>query len=230
MAAVLASGHDAVLSHESAAALWGLRPTASARIALTTPRRLHRNPKLIRHFSALPRDEITAHDGIPVTTVPRTLLDLAAVLHPQALARAIEQAEILRLLDTRAVEELLIRHPRRKGATRLRRLLNAAVAPPHTRSELEERFLAFLDAAGLPPPIVNSRIQGMEVDFAWPAHRLIVELDGYATHGTRAAFERDRLRDRRLQAEGWRVVRITWRQLHEGPSQLAAELTALLLR
>ncbi len=97
-----------------------------------------------------------------------------------------------------------------------------------TRSELEARFLDLLDDAALPAPKVNTRVEDLEVDAAWHSHHLIAELGGYATHGTRFAFERDRERDRRLQAKGWRVIRITWRQLHEQPGSLAVELTALL--
>lgn len=228
MAAVLASGPGAVLSHETAAALWGIRPSASARVSLTTPRKLHPHPKLIRHRALLPQDEMTERDGIPVTTVPRTLIDLASVLQPQALARAFEQADILRLLDTKPIAVLLDRHPRRKGTARLRPLLNAAVGVPHTRLELERSFGAFLEAYALPCPRINTIIETYEVDFAWPKHHVIAELDGFETHGTRAAFERDRARDRHLQARGWRVIRITWRHLHDEPGALARELRALL--
>ena len=140
-----------------------------------------------------------------------------------------EQAEVLHLADDLSLDELLARHPGARGTKDLRRILaitDLGAAP--TRSELEARFIAFLDDAVLPRPNVNTVIEGMEVDFAWPEHRLIAELDGYAFHATRRAFERDRARDRRLQAHGWRVVRITWRQLHVEPQQLARELAALL--
>ncbi len=228
MAAVLASGPGAALSHQSGAAHLGIRPSASGRITLTTPRKLRDRPGLLRHCAVLPDDEVSTVRAIPVTTLARTLVDLAAVLHPQALAKAFEQAEILRVLNTAQIANLLDRHPRRKGTTRLRSLLKAAVDVPHTRSDLEKRFLPFLEANALPSPAVNSHIKGYEVDLAWPQQRLIVELDGFATHGTRTAFERDRQRDRRLQAKDWRVVRITWRQLHEEPGRLATELFALL--
>jgi very-short-patch-repair endonuclease len=226
MAAVLASGEGAVLSHQSAAALWGIRPSGGARVSLTVARSLRPHPKLIRHCAVLDADERTTREGIPATTVPRTLFDLAAVLHPQALARAFEQAAILRLLDTTQIAALLDRHPRRKGAARLRPLLDAAVDVPHTRQELERRFLAFVEAGGFPRPRINTTVETFEVDAAWPERRLIAELDGFATHGTRQAFERDRRRDRRLQAAGWRVVRITWRHLHDEPGALARELRA----
>lgn len=229
MAAVLAAGPGAVLSHRSAAALWGLRPTARARVDVTTGRVLRARPGIHPHRAVLAPDEITLKDGIPTTTLARTLLDLAAVLRPDALERAMEQAEILRLTDVLSLDELLTRHPAARGAKALRRILAVTDLDANiTRSELEARFLSFLDAADLPRPNVNTIIEGMEVDFAWPEHRVIVELDGFAFHATRRAFEDDRARDRRLQACGWRVIRITWRQLHDEPQRLAAELAALL--
>jgi very-short-patch-repair endonuclease len=223
MAAVLASGPGAVLSHQSAAALWGLRPTGRASVDVTTPRDLRRRPGIHRHCAVLLPDEITTRNGIPITTPARTLLDLAAVLPEQAVRRAINEAEVLRLADATALHVLIARHPGHRGISKLR-----DHHPAPTRSELEARFLAFLAEAVLPRPNVNTVIEGVEVDFAWPNHRLIAELDGFAFHATRRAFEQDRARDRRLQAHGWRVVRITWRQLHDDPERLADELAALL--
>ncbi len=223
MAAVLACGPGSALSHQDAAALRGIRANTRSRIDVTVPRRLQPRPGIHPHRAVLPPDEITTINGIPTTTVPRTLLDLAAVLPRQAVHRAVAEAEVLRLADPLSLATLLDRHPRARGITKLR-----DHDPALTRSELEARFLAFLDAAALPRPSVNSRFEGLEVDFAWPARRLIVELDGYAFHATRRAFERDRARDRRLQSRGWRVIRITWRQLHDDRRSLAAELRALL--
>ena len=144
-----------------------------------------------------------------------------------------ETAEALRLTDALSLPDMVARHGRRHGVPALRRILDAdRIGAALTRSELEARFLAFLDAHGLPRPRVNVQIETgggwLEVDGVWLRERLIVELDGYAHHGTRAAFERDRERDRALQAAGWRVVRITWRQLHERPTAVAAELRAIL--
>lgn len=229
MAAVLATGPEAVLSHRSAAALWGLRPTARARVDVTTGRVLRARPGIHPHRVVLAADEVTTTDGIPTTTVPRTLLDLASVLRPHAVERAIDQAEVLRLADDLSLDELLARHPGARGAKALRGILAITdLGATVTRSELEARFITFLDEAVLPRPNVNTVIEGMEVDFAWPEHRLIAELDGFAFHATRRAFEQDRARDRRLQAHGWRVIRITWRQLHDDPQQLGDELAALL--
>lgn len=176
---------------------------------------------------------MTEVHGIPVTTLARTLLDLASVLDRQGLERAIHEADARRLTGPLSLEDLLVRHRHARGACALTRILAAGHAGADvTRSELEDRFLAFLDAGGLPRPRVNTMIEAtrcrLEVDCAWPDHRLVVELDGHATHATRRAFERDRARDRALATAGWRVVRLTWRQLHEEGEAIAADLCTLL--
>ena len=229
MAGVLAGGPGAVLSHRSAAAHLGLRPSQSA-VEVTVPRRLRARHGLRFHYSRLPADEFTVHDGIPVTTPPRTLFDLAASITADQLARAVNQAEIRRLWDPLSLRDLLTRHPRRPGAAALRAALG--FEGRITRSELEDLFLGFLRGAGLPPPVTNVPLRlgdrSVEADCVWLGPRLIVELDGYASHRMRAAYEGDRARDRALTASGWRVVRITWRQLHREPAALARELRALL--
>ena len=224
MAAVLAAGPGAVLSHQSAAALWNLRATSKTRIDVTTPHKLRPRKGLHPHCAVLPHDERTVHEGIPVTTPARTLLDLAGVINRQALDRALNEAEIQRLPSPAT---LLDRYPRNRGTKTLRTLLLTSRRSTPTRSELEDRFLTFIDDHCLPTPETNTIIEGYEVDATWRDARLIVELDGFATHGTRRAFERDRERDRRLQAAGWRVIRLTWRQLAE-PGDLAEQLTTLL--
>ena len=226
MAAVLAAGPGAVLSHRSAAALWGIRPTARTRIDVTVRRTLHATQALHPHCAVLAPDETTTEQGIPATTPARTLLDLAGVLDRRQLERALNEAEVRRLDGPTAVETLLDRHPARRGTANLRDLLLTSRSP--TRSELEARFLTLLDAHDLPRPQTNTTVEGTEVDSVWRRQRLIIELDGYAFHGTRHAFERDRARDRRLAAKGWRVVRVTWRDVHERPALLATELRALL--
>ncbi len=224
MAAVLACGPGAVLSHQSAASLWNIRHTAKGRIDVTTPRDLRPRPGIHPHRAVLPSDEITIHDGIPTTTPARTLLDLAAVVPRQTLERALDEAEILRLPGP---APLLDRYPRRRGAKNLRALLLTSRSPTPTRNEFEARFVTLLDEYGITRPEINIIIEGYEVDAAWREARLIVELDGFATHGTRHAFERDRLRDRRLQAAGWRVIRLTWEQLAEA-DEVAREVRQLL--
>jgi REase_MTES_1575 len=232
MAAVLAAGPGAALSHRSAAASWDLRSSARGPVDVTAPRQRVRPGIQVRR-AALAPDEITTRDGIPITTVARTLLDLAAVLPPSQLERAVERAEALGLADTVPLAALLERHGGRRGTAALREVLQGGVQPVLTREELEARFLTFLDAHDLPRPAVNEDLhlagRWIQPDFLWREQRLIVELDGHETHRTRAAFERDRERDRILQAAGWRVVRITWRQLHEDPDAIAADLLRLFV-
>jgi hypothetical protein len=233
VAAVLAIGPDAVLSHRSAGALWGLVTTSRSAVEVTSPRSARSRAGIEHHRAPLAADEIKVHDGVPATSVPRTLLDLSSVLTSKQMQRAIERAEALRLTDPLSPSHLLMRHPGRRGVATLRSALVATgsdCAP--TRSELENRFLDFLDRHALPAPQVNVSLEvrgrWMECDCVWRGQRVIVELDGRATHDTAAAFERDRMRDRVLAADGWRVVRITWRQLHDDPERLASDLRELL--
>lgn len=227
MAAVLASGEGAVLSHRSAAALFGLRVSEKT-IEVTAPNKRIREGVVV-HRAVLAPDEITTRDGVPTTTAARTLLDLAAVETPFTVERALHEAERLQLADTTPLAALLARYPRRPGTPALKRILAALdVGFAITRSELEDRFLAFLDDAGLPRPRMNTLVEGFEVDCVWPEARLIVELDGHAFHATRRSFEADRARDRALQLAGYRVIRITYRELHTNHAALAADLLTLL--
>jgi len=234
-AAVLTVGPDAVLSHRSAGETWGLCSYAGARAEVTAPRTLRARARLLPHRAVLLPDERTVIDGLPITTVARTLLDLAMVLDRHRLERAVERAEMARLLDLRAVAALLDRHRRRPGAGALRVALPAATDPRVTRSDFEDAFLAFLAARDLPRPssgvwvpMDDGEGPGVELDVAWPAARLAVELDPRSTHGTAAAFERDRHKDQRLMLAGWRVVRLTPRRLREEPDCVAATLRRLL--
>jgi very-short-patch-repair endonuclease len=181
------------------------------------------------HRTNLPPDERTTHRGIPTTTVPRTLLDLSAVVQRHELRGAMREAERRRLTDPLSLHDLVARYPRRPGLKAIRALLaEAGIGVKIIRSELEERFQDFLIRAGLPLPQTNVVIEGFEVDCVWPEQRLIVELDGHASHSPTHAFELDRARDRRLEAAGWRVIRITWRQLHAEPELVEADLRRLL--
>ena len=216
MAAVLAT--NGVLSHRSAGALWGIRPW-TGRIDVTVLRGTTRRPGLVLHRAVLAPDEITTHHGIPTTTPARTLLDLASVLDRSALQRAINEAEVQRL---EGPYDLAQRHPTKRGTAALR----ALARPSHTKRELEARFALFLNDRRFPTPQTNVLIEGYEVDAVWPDRKLIVELDSYTFHATREAFEADRRRDRHLAAKGWRVIRITWRDLDD-PEALAEELRAL---
>jgi hypothetical protein len=170
-----------------------------------------------------------------VTTVARTLFDLAAVLPRHLLERAVNEAEVLKLSSPVSVGALVARYPGHRGTRLLGEIVERGmIGRARTRSDLEARFLAFLDAHGLPRPATNRPLEvgdggHREPDCVWPERRLVVELDGYETHGTRQAFEDDRARDRALQAAGYRTVRITDRQLDAEPATIARQLASLLM-
>jgi hypothetical protein len=233
MAAVLAGGEGAVLSHASAAALWGMRPPFRRRAEVTVPRSSRSTSRLHRHRSLLADDEVTAHRGIPVTCVARTLLDIAAVVRSWEFERAVREAEFLKLPQRPSLVDLHLRNPGRRGARLVRVTLERLAQLPGgtSRSPLEDRFLRFLERAGLPLPETNVvlRLAGSiyEADCLWRGARLIAELDGHEAHGTRTAFERDRERDRRMQVAGWRVIRITANHLRH-PNPLTQDLRRLL--
>lgn len=236
MAAVLASGPGAVLSHRSAAALWGIRGPGSGPIEITTPSKSRSRAALRRHLAALPVDEVAVGPGIPVTTVPRTLLDMASILPVDDVERAMRESEVRRLYDPLSLSDLLARYPRRRGSRAIRECLLRHRDLPGgiTRSRLEENFVAFLDRFDLPRPRLNAHIQvgdrRYEIDCLWPDVPLAVELDGFESHGTRSAFAGDRRRDRNLQAAGYRTTRITWHQLNQEPDAIAGDLRSLLVR
>lgn len=230
MAAVLACGPGALLSHRSAAALWRLAADPSTRVDVTVAiAGRGARPGIDVHVTrTLLGLECAQRDGIPVTSVARTLLDLAEVVGGGRLARAVEEAERLRLLDLRQIEALSRRAFGRRGVPRLEAALADFRPPALTRSELERRFLRLLEGAGLPRPAVNAMVAGLEVDMAWRSQRLVVELDSYSYHRTRAAFERDRARDTTLQLAGQRVLRLTSRRIDEEPAAITGTLRALL--
>ena len=217
LAAVLACGDGAVLSHRSAAVHWGLLRAERGPVEVTVPgKKTARRPGIRVHSTrSLPRAEITTRLRIPCTTVERVLIDLAATNRAE-LERAVEQAFVLKLLGGTRMSEALDRSKGRAGTSQLRRLL-AGLLPqlPFTRSELERRFLKLVHKAGLPAPIVNRHREHHRVDFTWPAHRLIVETDGRWSHDNPYAFEQDRQRDLDLELADWRVLRLTWRQIEE---------------
>jgi very-short-patch-repair endonuclease len=233
MAAVMACGPDAALSHRSAGQLWGMIPRSGAAPEVTRPRFFRPRAGIQAHRSSLPADEIALVDGIPVTSPPRTLLDLAAVLSQARLDRAFNEMEVIGLTDKHSIPDLLERYPRRRGSAILRSLLgDRSALRGVTRSTLEECFVALIDDNGLPRPRLNAdlavRGRFFRVDCLWRGERLVVELDGRAAHGTSKAFEGDRERDRVLLAEGWRVTRVTWRQLHDEPREIVEDLRQLL--
>jgi hypothetical protein len=230
-AAVLACGKGAVLSHLTAAVHWGLIRSASAAIHVTVPRRKKPavNGVTVHLTRQMTAADWTMKDGMPVTSVSRTLLDLAGVLTPRELIKAVEQAEKRRIFDLRAVEELLERSRGRRGA----KALWAALAElhgeaPDTWSPLEDDFVDFCRERQIPPPQLNVVIAGFCVDAAWPENRVVVELDSRTHHTGIQAFEDDRKRDAKLQVAGHRIVRVTRHRLRHEADDLEADLRGLL--
>jgi very-short-patch-repair endonuclease len=216
MAAVLACGPNALLSHRSAAALYGLI-RYHGKPDVTAPTR-RRHPGINLHRS--PAAERTTHYGIPITTPARTLLDLAELLDPDSLTRAVNEAHFGNLLSTDDVETTLANSPGRRTSALTREL-----AIPPTRSAFERAFLAMVDRYDLPRPEVNTIVHGYEVDMLWRPQRLIAELDGRQHE---LAFESDRERDAHLLAHGLSTIRITWLRLTTKPAAEAARLHTLL--
>lgn len=229
LASVLACGPDAVLSHFSAAWLWGLAKFPPAPIHVTAPvSRARRPPIVLHHSRILDEGDRTLREGVPVTAVPRTLLDLAAAVGPDRLTRLLQRAEELRLLDLVPLEDQIARAGGHHGGSRLKRALDLYRPPRFTRSELERSFVATLEAAGLPPPRTGFNELGYELDVYWPEYRFAVELDVFETHGTRESFEADRLRQEELKLAGIELVRITGRRFDREPTQVAERVARLL--
>jgi very-short-patch-repair endonuclease len=232
MAAVLAGGFDAKLSHCGAAALWGIKPFSSRVVDVTARTWKRKQPGIRFRAADWKHDEVAVVRGIPVTGPSRTLLDLGQVLADDELERALRAAEQLGLTDVLSVADLLERYPRRRGSAAVRRLTAMKeLYKGVTRSELEERFRQFLARHEIRPPEWNVRLDleqaTLEVDCLWREERLVVELDGYGYHAGLDVFERDRLRDRLLQLAGYHPIRITWRTLRDDP-ELPDQLRAML--
>jgi very-short-patch-repair endonuclease len=236
MAAVLASGPEAALSHWSAAAFWMIRPNSRSIIDVTTPRKSRSWDGIRRHHKALPTDEVTVEESIPVTTVPRTIFDLAATEPADVIANLVRESEFRQLHDRLSLWDLVERYPGRRGVCKVRMALERLREEPsgRRRSRLEERFAPFLRRHQLPQPRFNDWIllgdKRYQVDCHWPGTGEIVELDGWAGHSTRAAFREDRARDRALKVAGYSVTRLTWNQLEDEPEVIAADLRALIYK
>jgi hypothetical protein len=236
MAAVLASGPGAVLSHRSATALWGIWGSGAGEVHVTVPRKSRSQRSIRRHFGALPFDEVTIHDGIPTTSAARAVLDLAADKGEAAAESALRELEYLGIYGPVSLPALLERHPRHRGTAMVRRCLERLEVDPggRVRSPLEELFLPFLDAHQIPRPRLNHWLtlddDRFQVDCYWPDARLIGELDDFKSHGTRRGFHRDRRRDRRLLAARYRIIRITEAQLRSEPAALAIDLLTVYNR
>jgi hypothetical protein len=231
LAATMACGEGAVLSHVTAAFVWGLRRGHAGLIDVTVARGGRRAPAGVRlhRVGTLGAEDRTRSDALPVTTVARTLFDLATVLPQRALERALEEAEA-RHLDTTRLPTLLAAHPHKHGAPKLRAALemHGDGGATLTKSDLEEMFLTLCDDHGLPRPSVNTIVCGYEVDCCWPEAGLVVELDSRRHHMATAAFERDRVRDARLAAQGWRTVRVTYRRMTWDAAGAARDVRAVL--
>ena len=233
MAAVLACGEGAALSHYAVAAAWSMlryeewRPVDVTILGRSRQAQEGIRPHRTRH---LPASSLTVVRGIPATTVSRTLIDLADVAPDNHLYRAVDEADRRGLLNLRDLAEQARGAHGHHGLPRLRKLLDRHRPTGFSRSHLERRFLSLTDAVGLPRPLINKKIHNHEVDFQWPGHRLVVEVDGYEWHRTRRRFEDDRARDRTLTVAGWRVVRFTDRALNDEPQTVRAQLEQLIPR
>jgi predicted transcriptional regulator of viral defense system len=233
LAAVLAIGDRAALSHRDAAALHGLRPSSRTRIEVSTTKERKPTAKLQVHGRRLlDAPDIATVSGIPVTTVARTLVDLAEVLAHQQLTKVCSEAERQRKLDTKAIEEAIGRRRGRRGPSTAKIRAALADLATHgttlTRSQLEDQFLSVLAVHDLPRPATNAYVAGYELDAVWHAQRVAVELDGWDGHKTRRAFQRDRTKGNAVQAAGYALLRFTHADVTRRPRETAAQLAAQL--
>jgi Transcriptional regulator, AbiEi antitoxin len=228
LAAVLSCGQDALLSHESAAWMWGISIQLPSTLEITAGTERRSRPGLKTHSArTLHPDDRASTGDVPVTAVPRTLLDLAAS-RESSLRWALPRAKRLGLLDLPAIDAMLGRSHGRRGVRRLRQGLERFRLPAFTRSDTELRFLALVKNAGLPRPSMNFFEAGYELDAYWPELRFAIELDTYEYHGDEISFEKDRLRQEELKLMGIELVRITGRRLDREPTAVAARLARLL--
>jgi Transcriptional regulator, AbiEi antitoxin/Protein of unknown function (DUF559) len=224
-AAVLACGPAAILSHGTAASLWGVDKRWQTPFEVTVPS-VRRRPGIRIHRAKLYRRDIRRHDGIRVTSPARTVLDIAPRLTDRALTRAVNDLRIARHLRATDLQDLINRCPTHHGVPRLRALVDPHRGP--TRSELEDAFQDLTERYGLPPALINARVAGYEVDVLFPEEKVIVELDGYEFHGTRQAFEGDRERDATTLQAGFATVRLTWQRMQDRRAREAARLHSIL--
>lgn len=235
LAAVLACGEGTVVSHGSAAELIGLWDKTPVSVDVIPPRRAGRKLRHVRWHNVLRpgSQEVELREGIPCTTPARTLVDMAGQLGRGSLRQMVERAAVLRALHPEEVDRVLARG-RRRGAPQLRAILDGwrSEEVPRLRSPLEARLLHTLLETGLPRPKCNVMLEvdghRLEVDMLWREQRLVVEIDGQQTHGTRAAFGRDRWRDQVLMAAGYRTARVTWAQLEEEPEGVVRRIRRML--
>lgn len=232
--ALLACGERAVLSHMSAAALWGLVPSGDGSVEITLPdpkaRRSRPGIKLHRSRSLLTRD-VRIQKGLPATSPARTLLDLGSCLTTHELGRALDEAlVVLKIVSRSEIWDVLSRANGRRGAFALGTLMKQRTNTPITHSEAERRCLELIRGAGLPEPKTQVRIAGYTVDFLWPDHRVVFEIDGYSFHTSRFAFDRDRRKDAALKAAGYDPNRLSRDQVVFEPYLAIAAISAALAR
>jgi very-short-patch-repair endonuclease len=227
LAAVLSCGKGALLSHRSGAGLWRLLRSSRGPVDVSAPAGRGR-PGIVVHEGGIARDDRAEVAGIPVTSVARTLFDLAEVLDERRLGRAWEEADRLKLLVIPEVEAVCARGYGRRALRPIRRLIEEARASETTNSPLEDLVIELCREYDLPMPATNVQVLGREVDAFWPSQKLMVEADSYEYHGHRAAFERDRERDAVMQVEGYRVIRLTHRRMEREPEAVATQLRRLL--
>lgn len=222
IAAVLACGARAVLSHRSAAALWAIRAGEGPHPDVTVPTRNgRRRPGIVIHRSPLAASDVVVRAGIAVTSPARTLVDLDRILDDGELVRAVRETQYLGLFDLAAIEELLGRRPSR----RLRGLVEDPVL---TESALEDRFLAICDRFHIARPVTQQPLGRRRVDFLWPRERVVVETDGWQGHGTRSAFQIDRATSNDLQLAGYAVLRFTHADVTKRPADVARQVRGAL--
>lgn len=233
MAAVLAHGPRAVLSHRSAGQLWGLHPRGGIEPEITVPGSKKTKKGILAHRGVLLRDEVVRMRGIPVTSVPRTMFDLAGTQSEREVERAWNEMEVRGFRDRLSVPHLVERYPGRRGSLVLARLAERKeTSVGITRNDLEEAFLALIDRFGLPRPRMNAHLavreRFYEIDCLWEDRRVAIELDGGGAHRTTKAFHDDRERDRILTAEAFTTARITWDHIHQTPTEVASDLRRIL--
>ena len=233
LSAVLACGDAALLSHHSAAATWGIRPSFNGDVHVTVVGgdcgRTRDGIRVHRVSELDPRD-VRRYQGIPITSPARALLEIAPDLSDRQLERALDEALIKRLITHAAIAAVVNAYPHRRGVARLRAAADPGRPTTETRSDGEEALLALIRRANLPAPEVNAKVGGYTADFLWPTQKVIVELDGYDYHRGRAAFERDHQRDAEHQRMGYLVIRITGRQLRHRPEEVLVQLATALAR
>lgn len=226
MAAVLACGENAVLSHGSAASLWGFNKYWDRPLEVTVPSKRTRHGIKVHRSRTLTGPDFDRQHGIPVTSPARTALDIAPRLTDKRLIRVVNDGRHARFLHLDDLADVLDRNPNHPGTKRLTPFLDAPASP--TRSPLEDDFIAFAKRFGLPAPVTNTQLFGYEIDVLYPAERVIVELDGYNFHSDRASFGRDRKRDAVMLAAGYQTVRITGEQMEHDAAHEAHLLHKIL--